>query len=111
MFKVIGTLAVVAGTRVRLTSGETDPAKAYPCQAVRIVALPANTGAVKVGDATLVASTDVGVATSLVKCAATGPISEAVFQANGPQNAISLADFYIDGASSGDKVYVSVLVT
>lgn len=108
MFTVIGTIAVVAGTRVRLTSGQTDPTKAYPCQAIRVEALVGNTGSVKVGDSTLVAATDVGVAANLLKCAATGPVSAVVFQAYGP-NPLSLADFYIDGATSGDKVYVSVV--
>lgn len=110
-FKVIGTISVVAGSPVRLTSGQADPAKAYPCQTVIIQALPGNTSAVKVGDATLVASTDVGVSRTLVKPAATGPVSEAVYAANGPQNALSLSDFYIDGATGGDKVYVSVIET
>lgn len=111
MFKVIGTIAVVAGSRVRLTVGEADPNKAYPCQTVRIVALPGNTGAVKIGDGTLVAATDVGVAETLVKPLSTGPVERAVFQANGPQNALSLADFYIDGTNTGDKVYVSIIGT
>ncbi len=111
MFRVIGTLSVVAGTRVQLTSGQTNPALPVFCQAVYVEALPANTGAVKVGDSALVASSDVGVAASLLKCAATGPVSAKEFRASGVQNGLNLGDFYIDGANSGDKVYVSIVGT
>lgn len=108
-FKVIGTIAVVAGTPVRLTSGQLDPAAAYPCQAIRVEGLVGNTGAVKVGDATVNASADTGVAASLVKPAATGPVSVFELRDGGGLGSLSLADFYIDGANSNDKVFVSVL--
>jgi hypothetical protein len=109
-WKVIGTITAVPATPVRLTVGQANPAAAYPCQQVRVEALIANTGAVKVGDATIVASTDVGVAASLIKPAATGPAAVYEVADNGGQNGLNLSDFYIDAANA-DKVFVSIVIT
>jgi hypothetical protein len=108
-FEVIGVVTcATAGTRTRLTSTQADPTKAYPCQTVRIEAVIANTGAVTVGDNTVVASTLVGAAAVLPKCAATGPTSVFVMEAYSSPNGLDLSAFYIDVATGGDKVLVSV---
>ena len=108
-FKVIGVITcAAAGTRTRLTSTQADPTKAYPCQTVRIEAVVGNTGAVTVGDSTVVASSQVGAAAVLVKCAATGPVSVFEMSAYHNPNGLDLSAFYIDVATGGDKVLVSV---
>ncbi len=111
-FKVIGLITGTAATRVRLTSTQTgDKIINYPVQEVRVEAVIGNTGAVSVGDSTIVASSQVGVAAVLPKCAATGPTSVFQQQGYGAQNPLNLADFYIDVATSNDKVLVSVIET
>jgi hypothetical protein len=108
-WKVIGVITcAVAGTRTRLTSTQTDPTKAYPCQSWRVEAVIANTGAVSVGDSTSVASSQVGVAAVLPKCAATGPTSVVEMHAYSNPNGLDLSAVYIDVATGGDKVLVSV---
>ncbi len=108
-WKVIGTITcVAAATRTRLTSTQADPAKAYPCQSWRVEAVVGNTGAVSVGDSTVVASSGVGVAAVLLKCAATGPTSVVEQHAYSNPNGLDLSAVYIDVATSGDKVLVSV---
>lgn len=112
-FKVIGVITCLsAGTRTRLTSTQTgDKINNFPCQRVRIEGVVANTGAVTVGDSTVVASTQVGAAGVLVKPAATGPVSVFDLDSNNVPNGLNLADFYIDVATGGDKVLVSVVET
>lgn len=108
-WKVIGVVTcAAAGTRTRLTSTQADPTKPYPCQSWRVEAVIGNTGAVSVGDSTIVASSQVGVAAVLPKCAATGPTSVLEVAAYANPNGLDLSAVYIDVASSGDKVLVSV---
>lgn len=108
-WKVIGVVTcAAAGTRTRLTSTQPDPTKPYPCQSWRVEAVIGNTGAVTVGDSTVVAATQVGAAAVLPKCAATGPTSVVEQHAYANPNGLDLSAVYIDVATGGDKVLVSV---
>jgi hypothetical protein len=94
------------GTRVRLTSTQADPTRAIKVYGVLIQARPANTGVIYIGTKNLVGSTFTGVIAMLSASAPSFSASNAM-----GHDSLNLADLYLDAATGGEGVIVSVIVT
>jgi hypothetical protein len=110
MLKPIGRFLVpVAGTPVRLTSTQPNPAETFSCHGVFIQALPTNVGKVYVGTSALNKTTLVGViAIIAIPTANNLPAFTAALTL--APNAINLADLYLDVETGGEGALVSVLI-
>lgn len=101
----LGKIAVTtAGTPVQVTSDATIMASA-----IRIQAVPANTGAMHVGVAALVKATGVGVVASLAIPGAGQPAAVELATGDGC-NSLRLADYWVDAAVNAEGVYVAYWV-
>lgn len=111
MLQSIGRIVVpVAGTPVRVTSGQTDPAERFACHGVLIQARPGNAGRVYIGTATMNRVAETGLYAILaIPTANQLPTFSAALTLS--PNAIQLQDLFIDVDVNNDGVLVSVLVT
>jgi len=90
-----------AGTRVRLTAGQSDPTADILTPWIYLQAAEANTGVIYVGLST-VAST-----AYIAALGAGEAIQISAGQVRGSQGEYSLNDFYVDSSVNGEKVYVT----
>jgi hypothetical protein len=95
-----------AGTRVRVTVGETDPTARIPCHTIFFQAHPSNTGVIYVGNSAVSSSAGL-FATLPIPTNNIHPTFE-LGLAQSP-NAFNLVDFYVDASVNGDDVLVSYL--
>lgn len=110
MVRSLGYVSVAAaGTPVRATNNETDPAARIGAQAVLFQALPANAGPIYIGLAGMDKTTGVGVLAILPGPTdpATGPFPS--FSPAQPLSAaaFNMADFYVDADNNDDGVVIS----
>lgn len=107
--KSLGKVTATAGTPVRLTNNQTDPAAAYSCHSYFVEALSTNTGAVYIGNSTLNKTTLAGVYAILPPPSTNiyPSFSSAVGYSPAHFNA---AEVWIDVATSTEGVLVSVVV-
>ena len=98
-----------AGTIVRATSGQTDPAARVALQSIQFQALPSNTGLIYIGLSTLNKSTGAGVLAvlSAPASATTGAFASASFSEPLAPAGLNLADLYVDSTVNGEGVFIS----
>jgi hypothetical protein len=111
MLQSIGRITVpVAGTPVRVTSGQSDPAARLAVHGVLVQALPGNAGRVYIGTAAMNRVTQQNLFAILaIPTANQLPTFSAALTLS--PNAIQLQDMYVDVDTNNDGVIVSVLVT
>ena len=111
MIQALGKVTVVIpGTPVRVTAGQTDPAKRLSVHALLVQALSANTGKIYIGDATLNKTTLVGVYAVLpIPTINTLPTFGATLTL--APAGIQIQDLYLDAEVGGEGVLVTVLIT
>ena len=103
MLKIHGLVTVAtAGTKVRLTDNEVDPAADFTVHSLLIVAQETNTGRIFIGGSTLDKATGVGVIAVLAI-----PTDNSIPSFDGVSSYQKLNDLYIDAEVNGDGVYVS----
>ena len=96
-----------AGTRVRATSAQADPARRIPCQAFLVQAHPDNTGLGVVGDSTVLYSTMAGAWGVIGAPSGTTIIPAFVAKHNAAPGPFNLADVYLDASDSNQKFIIS----
>lgn len=109
--KALGKITVTtAGTRVRITSGQSVPGANISCQSITVQAWPANTGRIYVGTVAVVGSTGVGVYGYVPIPASDGTTSPGMsLGVEGGGNALNAADFYLDASVNGDSAIVTII--
>ena len=111
MITGIGILTVSsAGTKVRLTSGQTNADAHFGCHSVAIQVHEDNTANIYIGGKNMNVATGVDVWFCLVPPTVTNgvPLTCNIGMPSAP-NAVDLKDIYIDAASNGQKVRVTAL--
>lgn len=110
MLKPLGRFLVpVAGTPVRLTSTQTNPAESFPCHGVYIQALPTNLGKVYVGTSAMNKATLAEVI-AIIAIPSAGNLPAFTAALTLAPNAINLSDLYLDVDTGSEGALVSVLI-
>lgn len=101
------------GTRVRLTSGQTDPSKRIGAKSIMVVTKEGNVGKVYVGDSSVskdtAGTTGLGTFCVLLAPTATELHSFSATIDSAPA-ALNVADWYIDADTANDGVRVLYVV-
>lgn len=101
----IGKVTVAAaGTIVRVTVNQANPAAVVACQSLSIQALSSNTGKIYVGISTLVKSTLVGCLGVLA--VPTANLLPAYVVSSVSVAGLNAADFWLDSDNSGEGVLI-----
>ena len=112
MLVSFGKIAVAAaGTPVRATENQTDPALPYFCHAVMVEVDPSNTGKVWVGTSSSMDTATFADVVAILAAPSVNTLPTFSYTISYAINAINLGDLWIDVDTNGEGVVISAIVS